>query len=481
MLTVPNLHGLVHPSVERAIRTLYQAYNGTISNPSVASPWNAATQYHTGDEVTDPGNLYQALQPNINAEPSSHANYWQKLGPSTLDDLPNGTSYVKLLASRSRAGISYNFQGIWSAGFNYQTGDEVFYGTSYWVATSQSTATPPAIGIPQWQNAGSYSEYTGAWSSSTNYVTGAEVTYQGNYWVCTQSNTNQAPVQSSSYWTLAGPASMDNIANGQTYVKILASHARSGVGFNFQGIWSPAISYVIGDEVFLNATYWQAQIANSNSQPSTSNSNWQSCGTYSEFLGAWSSATAYAIGAEVTYQGNYWICAAANTNSAPSLTNTNWQMTGPTSLQYIQDGDTRFAAAELGADVTVKHAILNMATGSTSNPSIPLASTQIDGLSISVDPPAVATVLIIVNITYQVPFNTSEEFHISVVVDVDGGPLSAAEIDQETTVGGIHTVSFAAITTITAASHTFTVWGNINFSGCNYYNTQRNLTVLELF
>lgn len=67
-------------------------------------------------------------------------------------------------------------------------------------------------------------------------------------------------------------------ADGTTRVALARSHAANNVAYNFQGAWSSATSYVIADEVTFGNIYWIALAANSNSQPSISNANWQAVG-----------------------------------------------------------------------------------------------------------------------------------------------------------------------------------------------------------
>ncbi len=153
--------------------------------------------------------------------------------------------------------------------------------------------------------------------------------------------------------SLGGPpatttSGLDTVPNGTTYVKTLGSHVSGGVAYNFRGVWSAATAYVTGDEVVYGTSYWLALAASTNSAPATGNANWQVIGTYSGFLGAWSAATTYAEGAEITYNGNFWIAVAQNSNSAPTTSNANWQIAGPTSLQYVADGTSRFAVVNAG-------------------------------------------------------------------------------------------------------------------------------------
>lgn len=298
-----------------------------------------ATAYHPGDEVSSGGNYYLCTAATTGHAPPN-ATYWQLLGPTTVDAVPDGATYVRLLGTNASGNVAYNYKGIWSSATAYVIGDEVVYGSTYWLAIAASTNSAPSGTNANWQAVGTYGAFEGAWSAATAYTPGAEVTYGGNFWICVAANTNSAPTTSNANWQIAGPVSLDDVADGSAYVRLLASNASGNVAYNYKGVWSSATAYVIGDEVLYGASYWLAIAASTNSAPSTSNASWQVVGSYSGFLGAWSSLTTYAIGGEVTYGGNFWIAVAQNSNSAPSTSNANWQIAGPVSLDSIADGST---------------------------------------------------------------------------------------------------------------------------------------------
>lgn len=179
----------------------------------------------------------------------------------------------------------------------------------------------------------------------------------------------------------------DQIAgDGVTYGRIKIAGLASGIPYTLRGVWSSATAYVQGDEVVFGPTYWIAVAANTNSQPTTSNGNWQVIGSYAQLQGAWSSATSYAAGAEVTYGGNYWVCVTANTNSQPSLSNANWQISGPTNLDQIVDGPTY--AKVRGAQM--QDGIVPVAYGKNCVPNPSFESAQ-NGFAVQTAPTAAST------------------------------------------------------------------------------------------
>lgn len=87
---------------------------------------------------------------------------------------------------------------------------------------------------------------------------------------------------------------LDNIPDGTTFVRLAASHTVNNVAYNFKNAWSSAASYVIGDEVIDVNVYWIALVNNTNSEPTSTNANWQAVGRISANLqiftgsGTWS-------------------------------------------------------------------------------------------------------------------------------------------------------------------------------------------------
>jgi hypothetical protein len=70
--------------------------------------------------------------------------------------------------------------------------------------------------------------YKGNWSSTTTYFPGDEVSSGGNVYRALLESLNVTPVNGT-YWLLIGPLTMDWIANGGTYAKVLATGLTSGV------------------------------------------------------------------------------------------------------------------------------------------------------------------------------------------------------------------------------------------------------------
>jgi hypothetical protein len=96
-------------------------------------------------------------------------------------------------------------------------------------------------------------------------------------------------------------------------------------GINNRGNWNNTAAYNPNDSVFDAGSYWLALAANTNSEPSPVNTNWQALAAGLNNRGAWNNATNYNLNDAVTDQGSFWLALAANNNSEPATGNTNWQ------------------------------------------------------------------------------------------------------------------------------------------------------------
>ncbi len=97
-------------------------------------------------------------------------------------------------------------------------------------------------------------------------------------------------------------------------------------GISNKGNWSSPAAYNQSDAVFASGSYWLATAANTNSQPSATNTAWQLLAAGINNRGAWDKAASYNANDAVTDSGSYWLALAVNNASQPSATNTNWQL-----------------------------------------------------------------------------------------------------------------------------------------------------------
>jgi hypothetical protein len=79
------------------------------------------------------------------------------------------------------------------------------------------------------------------------------------------------------------------------------------IGINNRGAWNGSNSYNPSDAVFDSASYWLATAANSNSEPSPTNTNWQLLAGGIVNRGPWSNTATYNVNDTVSDAGSYWL------------------------------------------------------------------------------------------------------------------------------------------------------------------------------
>jgi hypothetical protein len=98
-------------------------------------------------------------------------------------------------------------------------------------------------------------------------------------------------------------------------------------GINNRGSWVSTTAYNINDSVAYAGSSWIALIVNTDSAPSTSNSNWQLLAAKGmNNQGSWVSSVNYQVDDAVTDGGQFWIAVASNLDSEPSILSPNWQL-----------------------------------------------------------------------------------------------------------------------------------------------------------
>ncbi len=129
---------------------------------------------------------------------------------------------------------------------------------------------------------------------------------------------------------LSGPAGPQGISGPMGIPGIIGPAGPIGpIGVNNQGSWNSATVYNPNDAVFDSASYWLAKAANTNSEPSPANTNWQLLAGGLVNRGQWLTTNSYNVNDAVSDQGSFWLTLQplpANTpNSEPSATNVTWQ------------------------------------------------------------------------------------------------------------------------------------------------------------
>jgi hypothetical protein len=143
--------------------------------------------------------------------------------------------------------LPYGFTGVWSSTVGYVAGDEVTYSGSYWKCVTANTNSAPTLTNANWQNVGASVVGLAAYNGSTAYFVNNQVTYGGNVYTCILATTGNLPTNAT-YWTLIGPATLDDVADGTTYQRVLATALTSGAinpslsGFLMKGNVPPVLA-----------------------------------------------------------------------------------------------------------------------------------------------------------------------------------------------------------------------------------------------
>lgn len=141
--SIPNLDGIANGTTYGKTLLAYLAqgrpfnFRGTF-DPSVV--------YFQSDEVLWTGNYYLYTNPiSGSGNVPTNTTYWTLVGPTTLDQLANGSTYGKVQLARLSNGVPYTYRGPYSPNVTYQQGDEVSYQSNYYLyidATPTQGATP---------------------------------------------------------------------------------------------------------------------------------------------------------------------------------------------------------------------------------------------------------------------------------------------------------------------------------------------------
>ena len=204
----------------------------------------------------------------------------------------------------------FKWLGAWTTSTRYKVRDMVYYGGSTYVCKTQHTsASTTASGLEnngtdlaKWDIFNQGITYLGDWSgSSVRYKLNDVVKFGADLWICT------------SYHTSTG-VTIDT-GNFAIFVN----------GFQFEGSWSAATEYQIGDVVTYGGyTYTAVQNSGASSPqtPSTATTYWKVFTSGLVYSGEWSSGTSYKIGNVVTLGGYTYV--AKSDNSADKPPSANW-------------------------------------------------------------------------------------------------------------------------------------------------------------
>jgi Bacterial Ig-like domain (group 2)/Collagen triple helix repeat (20 copies) len=126
---------------------------------------------------------------------------------------------------------------------------------------------------------------------------------------------------------------------------------RGPAGINNRGGWNSTNAYNPGDAVYDAGSYWLAVAANTGSEPSPVNANWQLLAAGINNRGAWNASNNYNVNDAATDQGSFWLALGANNNSEPTLGSMYWQQLaaqgggGLTSINNLAGTSCSFAGS----------------------------------------------------------------------------------------------------------------------------------------
>ena len=240
--------------------------------------WTTSTSYKVGDTVKYGGTVYICNTSHTSASTSA-------LG------LENSIANWDVFAE------GFDWKGDWGINTRYKPNDVVSYGgITYICITGHTSAATTTLGLENnsasWEEWNTGLEYKGSWSgSSVRYKVNDIVKHGGGTWICVTAHTSQA-----------------------TFTADEAKWNQFNEGIEFEGDWSGATAYQIGDIVRYGGNQYVAKTNNTNENPRTSTANWDLFAEGFKFRGTHALTTSYLIGDVVRHSGQIYL---ASTDATP--------------------------------------------------------------------------------------------------------------------------------------------------------------------
>jgi len=214
---------------------------------------------------------------------------------------------------------------IYTINKDYGTVNIISDGTT-WVVLADAIqvseiATTTYVQESTWNN-------VGAWNGIDTYNAKDVVSYEGSSWLALQTSTNSTPVEGAD-WTLIA-------SKGDQGLQGLQGDAGA------DGV-SIVSSTIIGGDLFIE---YSNDLGNPTNVGTVVGADGADAVWY--FQGAWSNATNYVLGDVVTYNGSSWYALQANNNSAP-VEGANWTL-------IASKGDSYFVATGVDLSLTTSNA-----------------------------------------------------------------------------------------------------------------------------
>ena len=328
--------------------------------------YNSATSYNVADAVSYDGSSYVSLVGNNHGQAPGTSPNWAVLAAQGNVGASGATGMTGSTGSAGAGGVTgatgaqgapVQFRGEWSNSTAYSPGDAVSYGGAGYIALSSNTGREPDSGPLYWGLLVA-SGSTGA--TGAVGATGFEgpLGYPGA--TGQQGSTGAQGAQGVA--GALGPAGAVGPAGPAGPVG-----GTGATGLVFQGTYSPAINYSLGNAVSYNgSSYISVASSNVGQTPGGAPAYWQllaqagsagaagaqggmgpqglqgSQGTAGNagatgatgaagaaginFRGAWTTASNYAANDAVAYGGSSYIALVANRNSEPDLNPGSWSV-----------------------------------------------------------------------------------------------------------------------------------------------------------
>jgi len=293
--------------------------------------WSTSTSYKQSDVVKYGGQLYIANT----AHTSNSAIGGSLAGAETTTGLEADQAKWDLYAE------GFDWKEDWTVLTRYKVNDIVRYGGyTYVCKTGHTSAATVADGLETqssyWHTWNPGLEYKNDWVTATRYKLNDVVKRGSGLWICIQEHTATADFPAdvtASYW--------DQFVEGVEY----------------EGDWSVATAYQIGDIVTYGGNQYVAKTNNTGETPSTSSANWDLLSEGFDWQSEWSNATSYKVGQVVSQRGYTYICIADSPSTSITVTSSDAggqifvtaDTTGLVSGQQITFSGTTFGNVLAGA------------------------------------------------------------------------------------------------------------------------------------
>lgn len=298
---------------------------------SVIGEWNNSTTYLADTQaVTYNGELWLALNPNLDSEPDEYNSDWLKIVERGTDGIngTNGTNGVDGVDGVDGKD-GFRFRGEWSSATSYSSieRDVITHNGELWIAILPSTNSIPTDSNPNWQKLVAKGldglNYVGLWNISVQYIEDTKdvVSHQGQLWIATQNNISSEPSLLSSDWELIVTKGADGIGN-----------------LLYKGEYNLSTVYSQNDLISYNGNVYYS-LLNNNTNPLDDPVSWvlflskgdkgdQGVPGFANLVmrGLWNSSDTYTEDIDVvTYNDELWLSLTNNSNQPPSrLDTTNW-------------------------------------------------------------------------------------------------------------------------------------------------------------